>query len=469
MEKIVEKLIADDSPQMQASFAQGQKRSAEPMARSEIRAELIVGGAYLVAAVALAVLVPTSASFDVGAAVLVTIAAAVFSRIKVEVGGSYTSPLQLAFVPMLFIVPPELVPIFLAASLVLGQAVDFTLRSGHPGRAIQSLGDAWFAMGPALVLALSNTTEAQGASLGILVAAFAAQVGFDLAAGAIRDELHEGFSPAQLLRESALVIIFDATLAPVGFALAMAAEVDAGYLLLGAPLALVMGVFARERQGRLEKALELSVAYRGTAKLLGDVVEHDDAYTGVHTQGVLSLSLAVAEQLGLEESRIVTIESAALLHDVGKIAVPKEIINKPGPLDEEEWEIIKTHTVKGQEMLDRIGGLMRSIGSVVRSCHERYDGAGYPDGLAGEEIPIEARVIFVCDAYNAMTTDRSYRKAMSTGEAIAEVRRNAGSQFDPRVAEALEHCVSDSLGAEPMTNGSNGTVPRGSGAPAVIA
>ena len=101
--------------------------------------------------------------------------------------------------------------------------------------------------------------------------------------------------------------------------------------------------------------------------------------------------------------------------------------------------MIKTHTIEGQRMLDRIGGLMSRVGEIVRWSHERYDGHGYPDGLAGTEIPIESRIIFCCDAYNAMTTDRVYRPALSRSEALAELRENAGTQFDPRVVEALIH------------------------------
>jgi HD-GYP domain-containing protein (c-di-GMP phosphodiesterase class II) len=126
-----------------------------------------------------------------------------------------------------------------------------------------------------------------------------------------------------------------------------------------------------------------------------------------------------------------------MLHDVGKIAVPKEIVNKPGALDPDEWEIIKTHTIEGQRMLERVGGFMRDVGEIVRSSHERWDGAGYPDGLRAEAIPLEARIVSACDAFNAMTTTRSYRKAMSLQDAIAELTRCAGSQFDPRVVDAL--------------------------------
>jgi HD-GYP domain-containing protein (c-di-GMP phosphodiesterase class II) len=137
------------------------------------------------------------------------------------------------------------------------------------------------------------------------------------------------------------------------------------------------------------------------------------------------------------------LEFAALLHDVGKIAIPKEILNKPASLDEEEYLVMKTHTIEGQFMLDRVGGLLGEIGEIVRSCHERWDGRGYPDGLAGEQIPLTARIVFACDAYNAMTTDRVYRRALSTSQALDELRENSGTQFDPTVVRALVEIIED--------------------------
>ena len=204
------------------------------------------------------------------------------------------------------------------------------------------------------------------------------------------------------------------------------------------PLAAVLAVLSRERQARIDQALELSEAYQGTALLLGDVVEADDAYTGSHSRGVVELSLAVSDRLGLGTRQRRNVEFAALLHDVGKIAVPKEIINKPGPLDEEEWKVMRQHTIEGEAMLNRVGGVLADVGRIVRSSHEHYDGSGYPDGLAGEAIPIEARIVTCCDAYSAMTTTRSYRRAMPTAEAIAELRSCSGTQFDPEVAATLE-------------------------------
>jgi HD-GYP domain-containing protein (c-di-GMP phosphodiesterase class II) len=125
---------------------------------------------------------------------------------------------------------------------------------------------------------------------------------------------------------------------------------------------------------------------------------------------------------------------AAELHDVGKIAIPEEILHKPGPLDELEWELMRKHTLIGERILGAAPA-MAPIAAAVRWSHERWDGAGYPDGIAGEEIPLAARIVFVCDAYDAMRTSRPYRRAISREQAIAELRRGAGSQFDPRIVE----------------------------------
>jgi HD-GYP domain-containing protein (c-di-GMP phosphodiesterase class II) len=196
-------------------------------------------------------------------------------------------------------------------------------------------------------------------------------------------------------------------------------------------------VLSRERETRVDQALELSRACQGTAMLLGDVVEADDAHTGSHSRGVVELSLAVSDRLGLDSRQRRNVEFAALLHDVGKIGVPKEIINKPGPLDEEEWAIMRRHTIEGEAMLNRVGGTLAEVGRIVRSSHEHYDGSGYPDGLAGQEVPVEARIVTCCDAFSAMTTTRSYREAMPVEDAIAELRSCAGTQFDPQVVDAL--------------------------------
>ena len=163
-----------------------------------------------------------------------------------------------------------------------------------------------------------------------------------------------------------------------------------------------------------------------------------DILTG---RSIVTLALDVADELRLDWRERRNVELGVLLHDVGKIAVPKEIIEKPGPLTDEEWVVIKMHTVEGQRMLDRLGGRMGDVGRIVRSSHERWDGGGYPDGLAGTDIPREARIVACCDAFNAMTSDRSYRAAMPLDAAIAELQANSGSQFDPDVVGALVRAI----------------------------
>jgi putative nucleotidyltransferase with HDIG domain len=266
-------------------------------------------------------------------------------------------------------------------------------------------------------------------------------VACDFAGNLIGERLRGEISVRELARELRGVYQIDLALSPVGLAVAFAAEHRPWSVLLIAPLFALLGVFSRERRIRMEQIVELHDAYRGTALVLGDVVEADDAYTGEHTRGVVQLSLDVADELELDRRARRLVEFGALLHDVGKVAVPKEIINKPGKLDEHEWAIIKTHTIEGQRMLDKVGGIMRDVGRIVRGSHERWDGGGYPDGAAGEAIPLEARIVSACDAFNAMTTTRSYRAAMPLADASEELRRCAGTQFDPRVVDALVRVV----------------------------
>jgi HD-GYP domain-containing protein (c-di-GMP phosphodiesterase class II) len=167
------------------------------------------------------------------------------------------------------------------------------------------------------------------------------------------------------------------------------------------------------------------------------VIEADDSYTGSHSRDVVDLTTAVCDELGVGQRTRQQAELTALLHDVGKIAIPNEIINKRGPLSYEERALIQTHTIEGQRALEKVGGVLGEVGRVVRGCHERFDGGGYPDGLCGEEIPLVARIVCCCDAFSAMTTDRPYRPARPWDKALAELDRCAGTQFDPAVVQAL--------------------------------
>jgi two-component system cell cycle response regulator len=155
-----------------------------------------------------------------------------------------------------------------------------------------------------------------------------------------------------------------------------------------------------------------------------------------HVLDVAQLAVAVGRRLGMPEESLPELLHGAELHDVGKIALPESILRKPGPLDEQEWEFMRRHTLIGERFLLAVPSL-RPIAALVRASHERWDGGGYPDGLAGERIPLGARIIAVCDAFDAMVTDRPYRAGMPRAAAEAELRRCAGSQFDPDVVAAF--------------------------------
>jgi len=155
-----------------------------------------------------------------------------------------------------------------------------------------------------------------------------------------------------------------------------------------------------------------------------------------HARRVARLALIVADGMGLGEEARMQVELGALLHDVGKAALPMRVLAKPAPLDDEEWALMRIHTIEGERMA-LAAGFGERMGQIVRATHERWDGEGYPDALAGRAIPWAARIVFCADAYDAMTNARPYRGPMPVRLACAELRRGAGSQFDPVVAERL--------------------------------
>jgi HD-GYP domain-containing protein (c-di-GMP phosphodiesterase class II) len=155
-----------------------------------------------------------------------------------------------------------------------------------------------------------------------------------------------------------------------------------------------------------------------------------------HSSGVADLSRRIGRRFGLGAEELDELVRAAELHDVGKVGIPDAILNKPAALDKIEWEFMHQHTILGERILNAAPAL-RPVGTIVRSTHERWDGAGYPDGLAGKQIPLGARIVAVCDAYESMVSDRPYRRALGHGWACQELRREAGTQFDPAVVDAF--------------------------------
>ena len=187
---------------------------------------------------------------------------------------------------------------------------------------------------------------------------------------------------------------------------------------------------------RAHLAANLENAFMDVLAALTSTVEAKDCSTADHGDEVARLAERVALRLGLKTVEARDVRYAAMLHDVGKVAVPNEVLFKPGPLNQEEWAVMRRHVTVGGELVERIDAFAH-LAPAVRASHERWDGAGYPDGLSGEGIPLAARIIAACDTYEAIVTDRPYRAGATPEQARAELLRVAGSQLDGRVVEAL--------------------------------
>jgi putative two-component system response regulator len=197
-----------------------------------------------------------------------------------------------------------------------------------------------------------------------------------------------------------------------------------------------------------ERTADLEAAHLDMVKRLAIAAEHRDDDTGEHTRRVAAMAAAISRQLGIDQEEAAIIFRAAPLHDVGKIGIPDSILLKPGRLTPEEFDVMKTHTTQGAEIL-RDGGshVLRVAEEIAMNHHERWDGTGYPRGLAGEEIPLVGRIVAVADVFDALTSNRPYKKAWSVREAVGEVNRSAGTQFDPIVVNAFNHVTSNEMAA----------------------
>ena len=202
----------------------------------------------------------------------------------------------------------------------------------------------------------------------------------------------------------------------------------------------VLTSFAANSYSRIQLAAKLEIHYTETIEALVSALEARDPYTQAHAGRIrdLAVSISIAMQLPPEQRRAVRL--GAILHDVGKIGISDAILLKPGPLTDEEWAIMRTHPEIGERMLKNIDFLAPAL-PVVRHHHERWDGKGYPDGLAGQDIPVGARIVSVCDAFDAMTSDRPYRKSLGLEQACAELEKNSGTQFDPHCVELIGEVV----------------------------
>jgi HD-GYP domain-containing protein (c-di-GMP phosphodiesterase class II) len=433
--------VLDAEGESDALVEERRARATTPLERLDSLVTSASALAFLAASASLALLSSGERHPSFGLLALVVVAYAVASKVEFEVGIGSAIPTQLVFVPMLFLLPPSMVPLCVALGLLLGNAGEYVRGREHRERALVVVASSWHAVGGALVVALAGEPEASWSAWPVLLAAVLAQFAFDYCGSAARAWFAFGIDPRAHVRLMAWVYGVDLALTPIALLTAIVSGKQSLALLVVLPLLALLAFLAQERRRRIDHALELGHAYRGTAFLLGDVIEADDEYTGNHSRAVVELTLAVSDKLRLSPRERRSAELTALLHDVGKIRIPAEIINKPGALSDEERAVINTHTIEGERMLERVGGLLGEVGRLVRSCHERWDGNGYPDGLVGENIPRVARIVCCCDAYNAMTTDRPYRGALTVEAAVSELERNAGTQFDPRVVAALVESV----------------------------
>jgi HD-GYP domain-containing protein (c-di-GMP phosphodiesterase class II) len=418
-------------------------RRARRMPKHEAIVRGISAGLFLLVAAILASVLPSERAADPVLAIGLVGGYALVSRVRFEFGDTYVVPEQLVLVAMLALAPLPLVPLMVAAGAVLGVMPDFLRGLWHSDRTITTIGDCWFVIGPVLVLAALAPGPATLALAEVYLLAYVAQVVCDLLWALLRDRLIDRLPISEVLSYFGGVARIDAILSPIAFLVSVAAASEPIALLAFGPLVWLLEIFSRDRRERYAASLELNRAYRGTVMLLSDVLEFEDEYTAEHSRSVVDLVDAVADEMGIDAASRQELEFAAMLHDVGKISIPKAILHKTSALTQEEFEVVKNHTIEGQFILDRVGGLLGRVGEIVRSCHERWDGRGYPDGLKTGEIPLASRIVFACDAYNAMTTDRPYRQALSSDFALEELRKNAGTQFDPHVVEAVVKVVEE--------------------------
>ena len=435
-------MTTTDDPRLEAILREAPTRALEPLSRRDRLVETGSALALVAVIAAMALWLPGPHASSPWLAVALTALFTLARRVGFTVGSCKTGPWQIAVVPMLLLLHPALAVSLAVVGGLLSRVDDLVRRRVHPDHAVLCIGDTWFAVGPALVVALAGATGPSFGLWPVYLAALAAQLLFDNLATTARMWLALGVPPDLQLRSMAIGFSIDSALAPIGLAIALVAKTHPAAVVLVLPLLALLAALGREREQRIEHALKLSEAYRGSALLMGEMLEADDPYTGgEHSKGVLALTVDVGRELGLDAREQRELEFGALLHDIGKLRVPDEILNKPAKLTPAEWVVMKRHPQDGQAMLERIGGVLADVGVVVRGHHERWDGGGYPDGLVSDEIPLSARIICACDAYSAMTTDRPYRGAMSVEEALTELRACSGTQFDPRVVEAVERVV----------------------------
>jgi hypothetical protein len=355
----------------EALVVETRSRSLTRPERRESMVGAMLALGFIVGATLIAVHWRPSGHVSLLACIAGVLALALASRAGFEIGRGAGVPTQLVFVPMLFLLPTALAPLLVMAAYVLERLASREWRK-RLTRLHITVGSCWFALGPTLVLCLAGAGHPAWSRWPVYLLAIAAQISIDLVTSALSEWLVFGQSPLVTGEHVLRASLIDVALSPAGLALAIAGRGAIEYALLaGFPLIMLLKVIAEDRETRIGQANELGEAYEGTAMLLGDVVEADDEYTGSHTRGVVWLVERVTEQLRLGIDVRRDAKLAAILHDVGKIRIPDAIINKPGKLTDEEFAIIQTHTIEGQKLLTRVGGLLANVDVTVRPCYER--------------------------------------------------------------------------------------------------
>jgi HD-GYP domain-containing protein (c-di-GMP phosphodiesterase class II) len=228
-------------------------------------------------------------------------------------------------------------------------------------------------------------------------------------------------------------------------ALVVGAPVYGDYEFSERKMRLLAGI-ADQAKLAIDNALSfdsLELTFVSTVEALANALEAKDEYTSAHARSITDMAVAVGQKMGLDSFALKRLELGALFHDIGKIGIRADILMKPGPLTDDERQTMETHPELGEQILAPIDRL-KDVRPVVRHCHERWDGAGYPDRIGAEDIPLEARIVFVCDAFHAMTTDRVYRKKLPLAEALRRLQEASGSQFDPEVVDVFMQLIGSS-------------------------
>ena len=371
-------------------------------------------------------------------AVLV-LAFAALANVEFEVGAGSAIPTQLMFVPMLFLLPLGWVPLAVAAGYWISLNADVVRGRRHQRAGARAAVLLLVRVRPRRACCSSGARALRSwSNWPVYIAALGAQFGADLASTLLRERRALGISLRRLVPMAAIAYGVDLALAPLGLLAAFAAIGMSYAFVLLLPVAVLLTIFARERKQRLEQEEELNVAYRRTMLLLGDMIEADDAYTGSHSRSVVDLVLGrrrgAAAELGRAHAGRVRRPAARRRQDPH----PEGHHPEAGAAHDRGAAADRDAHHRGRAASSpQVGGSLADVGKIVRSCHEWYDGNGYPDRLAGAAIPLIARIVCCCDAWSAMTTDRPYRAALAAEAAIAELRACSGTQFDPLVVDAL--------------------------------